>query len=124
MMNYADYNYTEVFDLLGSGNASFDCEYPCKFLETLENDGYDEFLRTTSEDRVEKLKGGLTSDYCTGNIYVKSMDCYARVSVHKYQPSKYGVDIEMINGKSIKKSASDPFLKAMEKMSGQRSGPL
>lgn len=95
MLNYSNMNYMDALRRTDSASLSFDCEYPCEFLDSLAKDGYDEFLRTQSEYVQSRVKGGSTSDSCTGGIYISERNCYGKISIHKYTSNKFGIDIEI-----------------------------
>ncbi len=97
-MYYEKEHYMDVLKNTTSSYISFDCYWPCKFLATLADAGYDEFLKITSEDLQERVKGGSTSDACTGDIYIPKRDCYGRISIHKYTSDKFGIDVEIRPG--------------------------
>lgn len=118
MVYYENMNYKDALNAVDASSTVFDCDSSCKFLSTLAEDGYDEFLRAASEDRSFMSKSGLTSDYCTGDIYVEGRDIYCSISIHKYKSNKYGVQIDIRPASFVRTVKESTIESAIAKMEG------
>jgi hypothetical protein len=109
-----------MFNCCGAISTSFYCKAGCKFLDTLANDGYDGFLRTTSQEEIERLQNGThevlksapISTYCTGFIYFEPSNTYFKVTVEN-QGEMFEVDVERCDNVGERKDALQSAICAM-----------
>lgn len=115
-MDYSCMHYMVVLRSMDGAELSFDCPVGCMFLESLAEDGYDEFKRIVSEKRSEPIGSGRTSDACTGDIYIGDIDSYGMIHIHKYSADKFGVDIEIVPSIFSRSSKGMSIMKAVDIM--------
>lgn len=115
-MKFADMHYMEAFKQIRTASVNFSCTTDDKFINSLDEDGYDEYHYTVSEKRVERAGSGtaLTSDSSTGEIYVEETDMYAVANIHRRTDHK--LDIEIQVRPAGFKSISNGFMNAAAKM--------
>ena len=98
----SDMTYKEVLNNLTADKTSFVCESCSKFLISLEEDGYTEYLYTRSQNdcnlwhkRKERSSDACepTSRASTGYIYVDKIDGYYNIEIENIGTGKYDIEI-------------------------------
>lgn len=116
-ISFADMNYEVIIRSTNSDRIDFYCESGCKFLESLYNAGYTEYVLTKSQNACDgyarRLKPGSsapTSCAQTGHIYVPERDEYFNITIENVGNGKYDVIIEKVQ--------IDSAIKAISQMAG------
>lgn len=107
MIAYEGAGYEDVLKSMDLREASFRCEYPCRFLESLEEDDMAEFIGLIPYDESAKgLKRVCQRDICTGDIFISERDAYGRIYVRKLMDGDYRV---LIVTRPAKTAISEAF---------------
>lgn len=95
-IKFRDTNWKELCKHIYPNQAEFKCTPEQLFLESLSDDGYDDWRRIQTQASVAKAnKGGkysgLTSATSTGRIYIEELDCYYIIDIEREDVGVFGI---------------------------------
>lgn len=120
MFNLSKRNFMDVLNSIDSVYVSFDCDYPCVFLETMADAGYCDFLNIIPESRAKKLGGCGRESY--SGIRLSGKDAYANIDIHRNTEDNFGITINIVPGDEYHKNNGKPvnaFVGAVSAMVGK-----
>ena len=95
---YKDSIYTNVFDSIKANKCKFTSNSADIFLQSLSDDGYDEWQRLVSDRIIQYIKKSERSRYTsiakTGFIYYEPLDCYYNICIHRSDDDIYEIEVE------------------------------
>lgn len=107
MIAYEGAGYEDVLKSMDLREVSFRCEYPCRFLESLEEYGMSGFTGLVPYDENAKgIKRVYQRDMCTGDILIGERDAYGRIYVRRIMDGGYRV---LIVTRPAKTAISEAF---------------
>lgn len=112
---------TETFTKLGFHRTNFKCNTSDKFMTSLNNHGYTEFLHTVMPSQLIDWKHSTHGpDACeptchadTGHIYFEKYDCYYNISIVNIGYGRFDIVIEPI-AYPYRDNNIDAMIKAFE----------
>lgn len=111
--------YMDVLNNADSCCISFDCTWPCKFLETLEYDYPSVFATVNTGIYKDRQKGNAQIDACTDEIFISATNSYGIIHIKKYDGEQFSVNIEIRSSAFVNNkpdNVSNVFRSAASKM--------
>lgn len=92
--------WKDVCKQIYPNNLKFDCDGDSKFLQSLADEGHDEWLRLSTEYEVERFNkdgnySGRTSDV-SFYFYVEEVRGYYSIDIHKVDLSKFSIKLTFV----------------------------